>query len=424
MLSNDEVINDITRIIQQHSEPQSLLDQITKTIGEHLSLDGCFLLSGMTNQAQNYLSCWSRNDNVKVFPQSIKTFFTNLVRKNQSGNWPIIIDGTQDLAFSPLTSWQSLLVNRLIFRGQTNGFILLGDKEPQRWSNEELHEFKQLQDILSLACFMTRPNQPPPTLRQSLLKTWYKETQEQISNRNNLLELQEQIITTLSDRIRNPLATINMAVNLLEGSSKKEEKYHTEKKYWQALRQAYSQIEEMHTNITILRKINTKDLTFNSEEIVLEVFLGKIAEYFQTRWQNNQKRKLQLVLEIQPSSQPISLSSDSQHLEAILRELLTNAENFSDNNSQVHLRLSASDNQVKIYITNQGLMIFPEEINYIFDPFRRGSEPLNRCIPGIGIGLTLVKGLVDYLGGRIEVSSHSLNSNNLYETTFILSFPQ
>jgi len=69
-------------------------------------------------------------------------------------------------------------------------------------------------------------------------------------------------------------------------------------------------------------------------------------------------------------------------------------------------------------------MISPEEMDYIFEPFRRGSEPLNKSIPGIGIGLTLVKGLVDYLGGRIEVSSHSLNSNNLYETTFILSFPQ
>ena len=410
------MLHHIIRIIQNNSDPESLLYEIAKTIGEYLSLDGCFIVAGTSNQTKNHLAYWMKNHSIKIFPQSLNSFFTHLALKNKSSqNWPIIIDQDEDFPFNPLAAWKSLLVNRLIFRGNVNGFILLGHEDDHTWTAEELQQLDKLDSLLSIACHIV---QPSPTLRQSLLKKWYKETQEQISNKKNLLDLQEQIITMLSDRIRNPLTAIKMSVELLENSTEQDQRY------WNILKQSYAQIEELFKSITTLRSIQTQELTFKWELVALNLFLEEITTFFQIRWQKDTKKQLELILYIEPTIEPILLYTDSGHLKSILVELLTNAENFSTNQSQVHVKVSENTNQVKIEVTNCGLMISPEEFTYIFEPFRRGKEAIEKSIPGIGIGLTLVKGLVDYLGGRIEVNSDSINSNNLYLNSFILSFPQ
>ncbi len=417
--SKDEIVDHIIQIIQTHSDPQPLLREIAQAVGEYLASDGCFIISGMANRTTSHVSYWNRSYEPQMLPESLKTFLIDLDIKNQAqDNWLIIIHNLQDLPLNPFPSWKSLLISRLIFRGNVNGFILLGYRDYHKWKKQELNQLNQLRDILSIACFVTQPQQVSSVLMQSLLRKWYKETQEQITSEKNLVDLQEQMITMLSDRIRNPLAAIKMAAQLLEHSDKPEEKY------WTALKQAYSQIEQLVKSISTLRNIQTQELTIHLELINLETFLYDIVKKCQLLWQSDIRKRLKLLLEIEPTCNPILLYTDSQHLKVIFFELLTNASNFSTPQSTVYLRASKDNNQIKIEITNQGLEISAEDMDYIFEPFRRGTEAIKKFIPGVGIGLTLVKGLVDCLGGRIEVNSHPLNSDELYLTSFILSFPQ
>lgn len=91
--SNAELMYLIIQIVQTEHEPQSILEKITQTIGKTWSLNGCFIMSGCTNWTKSHLAYWTKTNKIKIFPQSLKTFFTNLEIENKDlDKWPIIID--------------------------------------------------------------------------------------------------------------------------------------------------------------------------------------------------------------------------------------------------------------------------------------------------------------------------------------------
>lgn len=107
---------------------------------------------------------------------------------------------------------------------------------------------------------------------------------------------------------------------------------------------------------------------------------------------------------------------------------MTNAGKYGEIGSQVRLELTCEgeqqDSQLKLSLFNIGAGITPEEMPYIFDKFRRGKGVTQQAVPGTGLGLTLVKGLVEHLSGAIAISSLPLGHNKLWETCFTLTLPQ
>ena len=80
--------------------------------------------------------------------------------------------------------------------------------------------------------------------------------------------------------------------------------------------------------------------------------------------------------------------------------------------------------QISITISNYGAGISAEELPYIFDKFRRGQGVTDRAVPGTGLGLALVKYLVDHLNGAIDVSSEKTDDPGVFLTTFVVTLPQ
>ena len=110
-------------------------------------------------------------------------------------------------------------------------------------------------------------------------------------------------------------------------------------------------------------------------------------------------------------------------------ELLLNAAKYSDENTVIELSIQSKTTfqgkSIVISVTNQGVEITGEELPYIFDKFRRGLGVTERAVPGTGLGLALVKYLVDHLNGTIEVSNQPLDHElATYVTTFKLELPQ
>ena len=75
-------------------------------------------------------------------------------------------------------------------------------------------------------------------------------------------------------------------------------------------------------------------------------------------------------------------------------------------------------------MSNYGAAIEADELPYIFEKFRRGKGVTDRAVPGTGLGLTLVKYLVEHLSGNINVTSQAVAHSDLYETTFTVNLPQ
>jgi signal transduction histidine kinase len=131
-----------------------------------------------------------------------------------------------------------------------------------------------------------------------------------------------------------------------------------------------------------------------------------------------------LHLEINlPPSLPL-LSTDAASVRRILLELMTNAGKYADPSTTISVSVLQPDNHhVVVRIANFGLGIEAEELPFIFDKFRRCQGITQQAVPGTGLGLALVKSLLQHLNGSITVTSEPCPGRSEYETTFTVTLP-
>ncbi|GAP95881.1 sensor histidine kinase [Leptolyngbya sp. NIES-2104] len=111
---------------------------------------------------------------------------------------------------------------------------------------------------------------------------------------------------------------------------------------------------------------------------------------------------------------------DSTRLQQIVWNLLTNAVKFTPESGEVTIGLQAEDDKtVKISVKDTGIGIEPEFLPYVFDRFRQADSTTTRSHNGLGLGLAIVRHLVELHGGSIEASSPGMGEG----ATFTVRFP-
>jgi signal transduction histidine kinase len=119
------------------------------------------------------------------------------------------------------------------------------------------------------------------------------------------------------------------------------------------------------------------------------------------------------------------MQTELESFDRILQELLSNACKYSEYGTNVHFQaayqVTQQANQVMIKVSNIGTGITNAETNYIFDKFHRGK---GRWTPGTGLGLALVKSLVQHLNGAIAVESNPISGSQFSQICFTLTLPQ
>jgi signal transduction histidine kinase/ActR/RegA family two-component response regulator len=113
-------------------------------------------------------------------------------------------------------------------------------------------------------------------------------------------------------------------------------------------------------------------------------------------------------------------SADPIRIEQIFNNLIGNAIKFSPVGTTINIGLRTHDDFVVITVQDQGIGMSPELISEIFEPFVQGPAPLTGSQTGMGIGLALVKQLVELHGGTVTVASAGQNSGS----TFTISLPK
>src|SRR5205814_7044668 len=97
--------------------------------------------------------------------------------------------------------------------------------------------------------------------------------------------------------------------------------------------------------------------------------------------------------------------SDPTRVEKLLANLLENALKYTAAGGLISLRVAAEKGSAIVSVRDTGRGIEPEMISKIFDVFTQGPQSLDRAQGGLGIGLTLVKRLVELHGGEVEARS-------------------
>ena len=159
---------------------------------------------------------------------------------------------------------------------------------------------------------------------------------------------------------------------------------------------ATKRLTNLITNILKLNKLENNKIKLEITDINLEKMLEESILTFEALVE---KKSLELDIDFEPTSIKSSYSS----LEIIWNNLISNAIKFTDDGGKISVQLRPSENGALVKISDTGCGISKEAGEHIFDKFYQGDT--SHSGEGNGLGLALVKKVIDVLGGEISVSS-------------------
>ncbi len=115
-----------------------------------------------------------------------------------------------------------------------------------------------------------------------------------------------------------------------------------------------------------------------------------------------------------------TIRADGNRLKQVVSNLLSNAVKFTPSSGRVFVGATRDEAEVEIVVRDTGAGIAPEFLPHVYEPFRQGSEGPSRRHGGLGLGLSIVKRLVEAHGGTIRVESAGLDQG----TAFFVRLPE
>ncbi|WP_377476612.1 MAG: ATP-binding protein [Microcoleus anatoxicus] len=309
------------------------------------------------------------------------------------------------------------------------GFLLLQHSEPRTW------QIAELEVLESIATQVTRAILEFETFQELQTQLEYRSTQlansldvqeklhEQSTNQleqiRKLRLIQDEFLSVVSHELRTPLTIMKLAIMMLKQA---DQPLQSRIKYLDILEQQCSKETDLVSDLLALKQLDAQQDPMFIVPVSLKSLIQDLAEDFEQKWTS---KGLTLA---QDFSKPLPrLETDKDSLHRILLELLTNAGKYSTAGTEVTLEISQASGSIVMKLSNFGGGISAADLPHIFEKFRRGTGITQQAIPGTGLGLALVKCLVQHLNGTIEVSSSPseiLENDPLWRTSFTLNLPQ
>jgi len=110
-------------------------------------------------------------------------------------------------------------------------------------------------------------------------------------------------------------------------------------------------------------------------------------------------------LSVELGAEPLPIEGDPVRLEQVVTNLLANAARYTAAGGGVQVEAALEDGEIVLRVRDEGIGIEPERLERIFELFDQGGRDLARTQGGLGIGLTIVRGLVELHGGRVWAAS-------------------
>ena len=460
------VVNQLTLALQDSSSLGEILQLATKGTAKALQVKRSMLLrlkywdplfknctSGELPRARVTVACeWLGQESIEVATPALNQSFwmAECLLSQQAfvqANAAPVSDSTSenpvavqvnpvrinaDTAAAPvfgLDRWPALLIHPLESQGTVLGFLVLQHDHPRDWQPDEMELVKLVSAQVSTAIVQTETlkqvqalvEKRTAELRESLSvqAKLYERTRQQIDQLRHLNQLKDEFLSTISHELRTPLTSMTMAIRMLRQIGVKHERGD---RYLDILEQQCAQETNLITDLLALQELDSKQAAVQVEEIDLKALVKGLAADFEAQWAAKG-----LTAELKLPRSAVRLLTDRESLNRILLELLTNAGKYSDPNTSVLLQITCSAtpvNEIGLTCCNVGAGISAEDLPYIFDKFRRTSGANQNAVQGTGLGLALVKSLVQHLNGSIAAASCRIEQTQVYENCFTLSLPQ
>ncbi|MDZ8257234.1 response regulator [Nostoc sp. ChiQUE01b] len=409
LAKRESLINTITSAIRSSLDPQDIFAAITQQLGQALQVDGCVL--SLWTEEDKFVECVGLYDSFQ-HPENLRSpaLDNNLGSNNHVSplrlpysqasiqenpilqqmlqtHEPVVI-GNVSHSFSDVQGFdlslkmpaRSLMFVPLLADGKCIGSITLHEgKKVRQWLPSDIDLAKAVAAQAAIA------------VQQSHL---YQKTRQQAER---LLELDKQkteFFQNISHEFRTPITLIQgpleSAVAAGEGLSYSQSAI--------ALRNS-RRLLRLVNQLLDLQRLNAGRMQPNFHPCDLVEFVSQIVESFRPYCE---KKKLHLVTQLDECS---TVYLDMEKFDKVVYNLLSNAMKFTPEGGTIGVRLKSERDRCILQVQDTGIGIIKEQIPHLFERFRQAEGSANRSYEGSGLGLALVKELVELHGGQVTVES-------------------
>ncbi len=221
-------------------------------------------------------------------------------------------------------------------------------------------------------------------------------------------EMKSTFISIISHELKTPVAVIKgYASTLRRKDARWDEK--TLEDGLRAIEEESDRLAELIDNLLEVSRIQAGALKLRPEPVSLQPIVRKVVDGFRM-----QTLRHEFVLDLPDDLPPVF--ADPERVRQILGNLVSNAVKYSPRGGMVRVGAWASGDEVTVYVADQGIGIAPEEQGKLFQRFSRLDSGLRRETKGTGLGLYLVKSLVEAQGGHVWVHSEPGRGSTFFFT--------
>lgn len=208
--------------------------------------------------------------------------------------------------------------------------------------------------------------------------------------------LRTDFIANVSHELKTPLSIIQNYATMLQSPALHEEE---RVEYAKIISEASRGFSELITNILKLNKLENQQIFPTTTLYELNEQLCECLLHFEGSWE---KKNIQIVAELN-ENEPVFIKGDAELLSSVWNNLFSNAVKFTPFGGTVKVLLQAQNGYAVVTVSDTGCGMSPEIGRHIFEKFYQGDP--SHSAQGNGLGLPLVKRVVDIMGGEITVES-------------------
>jgi signal transduction histidine kinase len=213
----------------------------------------------------------------------------------------------------------------------------------------------------------------------------------------------DEFVATLAHELRNPLAPIRNAVQVLKtpGLGESEQQWGRD-----VIDRQVNVLARLLEDLLDVSRISLHRLTLRREPTALAAVVEAALE---TSRPVIDASGHTLTVDVPKG---VMLSADPVRLAQVLSNLLTNAAKYTEQGGHIRLAAKVDGDKLTISVSDSGIGISPEMLPHIFEMFSQAKPALARAQGGLGIGLALVRGLVELHGGTIDAKSAGVSEGS------------
>jgi PAS domain S-box-containing protein len=216
----------------------------------------------------------------------------------------------------------------------------------------------------------------------------------------------DEFLAMLAHELRNPLTPINNAAHILDMLKREDPRLN-----WAAdmIKRQVKHLTHLVDDLLDVSRIARGKISLKKERLDLVEVIRAVLETARGIVSAKQQQ-----LEVRLPGLPILMEGDSVRLAQVFLNLIDNASKYGVEKGRIEIEVRPLGSEVEILVRDNGTGISPELLPTIFDLFQQGMRTLDRSQGGLGIGLTLVKQLVELHGGRVTASSPGIGLGSTF----------